>query len=123
VAPQVVMPSWTLPSRKGDIKVFLQVTTTIDSLEGARALARSAVQARLAACAQISGPIESVYRWQGEIEQAQEWVVVYKAPAAGYPRLEAHIREHHSYDVPEILATAVSQGNPAYLSWVEENAS
>jgi len=103
--------------------VFIQVTTTTDSLEAARALARSAVEARLAACAQILGPIESVYRWLGQIEQAREWVVVFKTLASVYPRLEAHVRENHSYDVPEILATPVSEGNPAYLSWVEENAS
>jgi len=101
----------------------MQVTTTTDSLEAARALARSVVEARLAACAQVSGPIESVYRWQGQIEQAQEWVVVFKTLASVYPRLEAHVREEHTYEVPEILATLISEGNPAYLSWVEENAS
>lgn len=97
--------------------------TTTDSLEAARALARSAVEARLAACAQVSGPIESVYRWEGRIEQAQEWTVVFKSPASAYPRLEAHLSEHHTYDVPEIVATQISEGHPAYLSWVEENAS
>lgn len=103
--------------------MFIQVTTTTDSPEAARALALSAVETRLAACAQVSGPIESFYRWQGAIEQAQEWVVVFKARADGYQMLENHIKEQHSYDVPEILATPVSQGNPAYLSWLEENAS
>jgi periplasmic divalent cation tolerance protein len=103
--------------------MFIQVTTTTDSLEAARALARSAVEARLAACAQISGPIESVYRWQGEVEQAQEWVVVLKARAAGYAPLEAHLKKHHPYEVPEIVATAISEGSPDYLSWVEANAS
>jgi periplasmic divalent cation tolerance protein len=97
--------------------------TTTDSQEAARALARSAVEARVAACAQISGPIESVYHWEGEIEQAQEWTVVFKARALGYQRLEEHIKKHHSYEVPEIIATPISQGSPAYLSWVEENAS
>ena len=97
--------------------------TTTDSPEAARELARSAVEARLAACAQISGPIESVYRWEGKIEQAQEWVVTFKARALAYQMLEAHIKKHHSYDVPEIIATPITEGNPAYLSWVEENAS
>jgi len=97
--------------------------TTTDSLEAARALARSAVEARVAACAQISGPIESVYRWQGEVELAQEWTVVFKAREVAYQMLENHIKANHSYEVPEIVATPISQGNPAYLSWVEENAS
>jgi periplasmic divalent cation tolerance protein len=103
--------------------VFIQVTTTTDSQETARALARSAVEARLAACAQICGPIESVYRWKGEVEQAQEWMVIFKARAAGFPMLQAHIKEHHPYDVPEIVATPISEGSPDYLSWVEANAS
>ena len=103
--------------------MFIQVTTTTDSLEAARSLARSAVEARLAACAQISGPIESVYHWQGAVETAHEWVVVFKARAMAYQMLENHIKEKHSYDVPEIVATPISEGNPAYLSWVEANAS
>jgi periplasmic divalent cation tolerance protein len=108
---------------KGCIDMFVQVTTATDAPEAARALARSAVEARLAACAQVSGPIESVYHWQGRIEQAREWVVVFKTPASAYQRLETHIKEHHSYEVPEILATPISGGYPAYLSWVEENVS
>lgn len=103
--------------------MFIQVTTTTETLEAARALARSAVEARLAACAQISGPIESVYRWQGRIEQSQEWVVVFKARGSSYQMLENHIKENHSYEVPEIVATPITEGSPAYLSWVEENAS
>ena len=117
------MTSWTLHRSERLHQVFIQVTTTTDSLEAARALARSAVESRLAACAQVSGPIESVYRWQGQIEQAHEWVVVFKARASGYQMLENHLKENHSYDVPEIVATAISEGNPPYLSWVEENAS
>jgi len=104
-------------------RTFIQVTTTIDSLEVARALARSAVEARLVACAQVSGPIESVYRWQGTVEEAREWVIVFKARGDGYQMLENHIKENHPYEVPEIVATPVSEGNPAYLSWVEDNAS
>lgn len=103
--------------------IFIQVTTTTDSPEAAQTLARSAVDGRLAACAQISGPIRSVYRWKGVVEEAQEWVVVFKARRDGYPRLENLIKEHHSYEVPEILATEIIAGNPAYLSWLEENAS
>lgn len=104
-------------------RMFIQVTTTTDSPEAAQALARSAVDARLAACAQVSGPIRSVYRWQGAVEEAQEWVVMFKARGDGYPQLENHIKDHHSYEVPEILATAIIAGNPAYLSWLEENVS
>lgn len=97
---------------------FVQVVTTIDSHEAALALARSAVEARLAACGQVGGPIQSVYWWQGAVEDASEWTVVFKTTADGYPALEAHIRERHSYEVPEILATPIIAGNPAYLEWL-----
>lgn len=102
---------------------FVQVTTTTNSRAAAAALARSAVQARVAACAQVGGPIHSTYWWQGAVEVAEEWVVVFKATGAGYAALEAHIREHHSYDVPEILCTAVVAGNPAYLAWVKDETA
>jgi periplasmic divalent cation tolerance protein len=103
--------------------MFVQVTTTTDSREKALALARSTVEARLAACAQVSGPILSVYRWQGAVEEAQEWVVTLKTRSERYQMLEDHIRERHSYDVPEVLATPVTAGSAAYLSWIEENVS
>ena len=95
-----------------------QVVTTTDSPEAAEALARSAVEARLAACAQVFGPLASTYWWEGRIETADEWGVVFKTTGERYPALERHIRERHSYDVPEILCTPVSAGNPAYLQWV-----
>jgi periplasmic divalent cation tolerance protein len=76
------------------------------------------VTGRVAACAQVGGPITSVYHWEGRLEETQEWTVVFKAPADGYAALEAHIKEQHSYDVPEILATPVSAANPDYANWV-----
>ena len=82
------------------------------------ALSRSAVEARLAACGQVVGPIKSTYWWEGKVETAQEWYVVFKTTTERYPALEAHIREQHSYDVPEIVVTPIVAGNPAYLDWV-----
>jgi periplasmic divalent cation tolerance protein len=95
-----------------------QVTTTVDTIAAAQALARGAVEARAAACAQVGGPITSVYRWQGQVESAQEWVVVFKTTTERYPELEGYIRTNHSYEVPEIVCTPVTAGNPAYLAWV-----
>ncbi|MGP3971353.1 divalent-cation tolerance protein CutA [Streptomyces sp. 6N223] len=99
---------------------FLTVMTTTDSEEVAERLARGAVQARLAACAQIDGPIRSVYRWQGAIESEPEWRVLYKTTAARYEALEAHIRSEHGYATPEIIATGVVRGSADYLAWLEE---
>ncbi|TDC22938.1 divalent-cation tolerance protein CutA [Streptomyces sp. 8K308] len=98
----------------------ITVLTTTDSREAAEALARSAVEARLAACAQVDGPITSVYRWEGAVRTDQEWRVLYKLPAAGYAALEEHVRAAHTYDVPEIIAAEITRGSAAYLAWLDD---
>jgi periplasmic divalent cation tolerance protein len=99
---------------------YCQVSTTIDSPEQAAALARSAVEARAAACGQVIGPINSVYWWEGKVDSAQEWLVLFKTTAEHCEGLIEHIRTHHSYDVPEVISTPITRGNPAYLAWVGE---
>jgi periplasmic divalent cation tolerance protein len=94
------------------------VLTTVDSREAAQRLARSAVEARLAACAQVVGPIESVYRWEGSLETATEWQLWFKTTDERYAELAAHLGERHSYDVPEILRLPVEAGAAAYLNWI-----
>ncbi len=96
----------------------LTVLTTVDSAEAAAELARSAVEARLAACAQVSGPVTSVYRWKGKVETAREWQVLLKTTSAAYPALEARLTAEHPYDTPEIIATPVVRGSADYLAWV-----
>ncbi len=96
----------------------LTVLTTTDAEDKARDLASGAVRARLAACAQITGPVTSVYRWEGAIETAQEWQILLKTSAARYDALEAWLTEAHDYDTPEIIATPVVRGSAAYLEWV-----
>lgn len=102
---------------------YLTVLTTTDTPEKAQALAAGAVEARVAACAQVDGPVTSVYRWEGTVRTDQEWRVLYKTTAARYPDLEAHIRQAHDYDTPEIIATPVTHGSEAYLAWVAEETS
>jgi periplasmic divalent cation tolerance protein len=97
---------------------YLTVLTTTDAPEKADALARTAVEAKVAACAQIEGPVTSVYRWEGAVQTEQEWRVLYKTTAAQYPALEAHIKAAHDYETPEIIATPITHGSDAYLSWV-----
>ncbi|WP_175411119.1 divalent-cation tolerance protein CutA [Streptomyces sp. TRM64462] len=96
----------------------LTVLTTTDAAAKAEALARSAVEARLAACAQINGPVTSVYRWQGAVETAEEWQVLFKTADDRYEALEAHIRRHHDYETPEIIAAPVVRGSAGYLEWI-----
>ncbi|MFP3991205.1 divalent-cation tolerance protein CutA [Streptomyces sp. E11-3] len=96
----------------------LTVLTTTDAADKAEAIARGAVAARLAACAQIAGPVTSVYRWNGNIETDDEWQVLLKTTAERYPELEEWITAAHDYETPEIIATPVLRGSAAYLDWV-----
>lgn len=102
---------------------YLTVLTTTDTAEKARALAAGAVEAGVAACAQIDGPITSVYRWEGAVRTDQEWRVLYKTTAERYPELEAHIKQAHDYDTPEIIAIPVTHGSDACLPWVCEETA
>src|ERR1700744_4703828 len=90
---------------------YLQVQTTTDSRAEAMELVRSAVEARLAACGQVAGPVASTYWWNDEIERAEEWFVFLKLPADRYPALAAFLTERHSYDEPEIIATPIVAGS------------
>lgn len=97
---------------------WLTVLTTTDSEAKAHELAQSAVEARLAACAQISAPVTSVYRWQNAIESSEEWQVLFKTTAERYDELEEHLQQAHDYDTPEIIAIPVIRGSARYLGWV-----
>lgn len=101
-----------------------QVTTVLPDREKAAELARAAVEARLAASAQISGrPIESVYRAGGVIETAEEWRVLFKTLIGQADDLVRFIAERHPYDVPEILAFPILYANRSYLEWIRRTAS
>jgi len=83
-------------------------------------LGRAAVQARLAACAQVAGPVASTYWWEGGIERAEEWLVMLKLPASRFSELATFITERHSYDEPEIVAIPIVAGAAGYLTWITE---
>ncbi|MEU7029595.1 divalent cation tolerance protein CutA [Streptomyces sp. NPDC046275] len=103
--------------------MIVTVRTTTDARAKAEALARGAVEARLAACAQVSGPVTSVYHWQGAVETAEEWEVAFKTTEARYPALEAHLLAAHDYETPEILATRVARVSADYARWVESETA
>jgi periplasmic divalent cation tolerance protein len=97
----------------------VQVSTTIDSESRARDLARLLVEEHLGACAQIVGPIASIYRWEGRVEDATEWLLLIKTTAAAVDLVITRIRALHPYAQPEIIATAITAGDPKYLQWIE----
>ena len=96
----------------------IQVFTTVDSEDAANQIARAVVERRVAACAQVLGPITSTYWWEGAVETSLEWLCLIKSTESQFGSLEAAIRDKHPYDVPEILAVPVSAGSSAYLDWL-----
>jgi periplasmic divalent cation tolerance protein len=98
-----------------------QVTTSLPQRELAERLALQLVEERLVACAQVVGPVQSTYRWQGAIETAEEWYCHLKTTLERVPALTSRIRALHPYDVPEIIALSIVGGDPAYLRWIQES--
>ncbi len=98
------------------------ILTTTGSNDEARKIARTLVERRLAACVNVVGPTESVYRWQGAVEDAREWLLIIKTSAAQFDSVRAAIRELHSYELPECIEIAVEGGSAEYLNWIGENA-
>jgi periplasmic divalent cation tolerance protein len=99
------------------------VLTTAGSEEEARKIARALVDRRAAACVNIVPQVASIYRWQGNVEEAREWLLIVKTTAAAFGQVRRAIAELHSYDVPECICLTVEGGSPAYLEWIAESVS
>ncbi len=96
------------------------LVTTIDSDEKARALARAVLEARLAACVQISR-ISSHYLWRGELCETEEFLLQMKHRSEDYPALAALVRGLHDYEKPEILRVDVAEADSDYAMWLRES--
>lgn len=94
------------------------VLTTTDSADEAERLARVLVDARLAACVQIGGPVRSVFRWEGAVSVEPEWQLWLKTDAPRVDDLTARLVAEHTYDVPEVLVLPVVSGHGPYVTWV-----
>jgi periplasmic divalent cation tolerance protein len=88
--------------------------------ESAR-IAQSLVEEKLAACVNVVGPVHSIYRWRGAIENAREYMLVIKAAMRNFSKLERRVRELHSYEVPEIIAVPLAAGSKPYIAWLAES--
>lgn len=99
---------------------YVIVASTTDGEAAARDLAANAVEARLGACAQVVGPIASVFRWEGEVQTEREWRVEIKTTADRVDALVEQINANHSYDVPEVVVTPIVGGSGEYLSWLAD---
>lgn len=102
---------------------ILLVLTNLPNRESAQRLANTLIESRAAACINMLAECTSVYRWQGEIETASEVPLLIKTTRAAYSQLEAVIRSHHPYELPEIIAVSIDAGLPSYLQWVVQETS
>ncbi|MFJ2608011.1 divalent-cation tolerance protein CutA [Streptomyces sp. NPDC087425] len=101
----------------------LTVSTATETRAQAVALAQSAVGARLAAGAQIVGPVGSVFWHAGEFGESEEYQLLLKTNAARYPELEAHLLQNHPWSNPEVCAVPISTGSAPYLEWIDRTAT
>jgi periplasmic divalent cation tolerance protein len=94
------------------------VVSTTDSEHIAHALATAAIESGLGACAQILGPITSIFRWDSQMQTQQQWRVEIKTAADRVKPLSEYITAHHNDDVPELIVVPIEGGSSEYLSWI-----
>jgi len=106
--------------REETVTDYIAVFTTVDKEEDARRIGSLMVEKRLAACVQIVGPISSIYRWKGKIEETKEWLCILKSRQSLFQKLEEAIRSVHPYEVPEIVSFPIESGSRDYLDWIRD---
>jgi periplasmic divalent cation tolerance protein len=99
---------------------YLVVFITTSSYEEARKIADALVSQKKAACVNIVPKVNSLFRWKGKIEDVEESLMVVKTRAELFPDVVSTVKSIHSYEVPEIIALPIIEGNPDYLSWLKE---
>jgi len=100
---------------------YVVVIMTAANREEAVKIVRSLLEERLIACANIVGPIFSIFWWEGKIEEASEFLVFMKSHENHFERLSERVKEIHSYEVPEIIALPIIKGLPSYLKWLSDS--
>lgn len=101
------------------MKSYIQITTATETKEEAQTIAQHLVETKLAACVQITGPITSIYRWKGKVENTKEWLCLIKTRDDLYDKVEAAIKSLHPYETPEIIAVQIVKGSKEYLNWID----
>jgi len=112
-----------VPQAADSLESVLVAMTNLPDEASATRVAKAVLEARVAACVNRLAPCQSEYWWQGKLELAQEWPLLIKTTRRQYAALEAVIRAEHPYDVPELIAWPLAAGLPAYLIWVQSEAT
>ena len=115
----MLLSSFTM-AEKGE-KQYIIALNTCPNAETAEKIAYSLVESQLAACTNIIPTVQSIYRWQGKIEQEHEALLIIKTRKNKFTQLESLIREHHPYELPEIVAVPIEAGTKEYLNWIDQS--
>ncbi len=99
---------------------YIQIITSINNKKMAEEIAQILVKKNLVACVQIIGPMKSIYRWQGKIEKAKEWMCLMKTKSSLYGSIEKVITRMHPYTLPEIIVWPIRKGYSPYLQWISK---
>lgn len=100
---------------------YIEIHITTASQSEAQRIGEKLVEERFAACAQIFGPIQSVYKWKGKTENSQEWLLCLKSNQSLFTMLVEIVRKEHSYECPQIIALPLVNANEDYLDWMKRN--
>jgi periplasmic divalent cation tolerance protein len=109
--------------RRAPVTDKILVFTNCGTAEEAHRIAQTVVRSRLAACVNVMPAVQSTYQWQGAVEQAEEWTLMIKSKRSLFDKLRHQLRQIHSYQVPEIIAVPIVDGDPDYLEWMDRETS
>jgi periplasmic divalent cation tolerance protein len=101
----------------------LIIFVTAPNEDEARRIAEAIVNERLAACVNIINSVESIYRWQGQVEHDRELLLIIKSTAGRYADLERRVKELHSYTTPEVISFRIKRGSQSYLDWIHDSTT
>jgi periplasmic divalent cation tolerance protein len=105
------------------MKTLFLISTTVEQKEDAERIAALLLERRLVACAQISAPITSIYRWQGQVTTATEFILSLKTTSQCVARVKEVLTREHPYQIPEIIGQEIVHVNDAYSAWVDKEVS
>ena len=105
----------------GEPMSYVVVVITTPNKEEAVKIVRILLKERLIACANILGPVSSLFWWQGKIDEENEFLIFMKSRKSLFERISERVTEIHSYDVPEIILLPIIEGSPPYLDWLRDS--